>query len=403
MLFGSLLDWIGKAWRRRPHRQAAARPRSTRPWLEPLEDRLVPTVFIEPIPNQIAVENTVLEVALLGRTEVPPLGEPNVFFNIVGETHGAFINFDFEHGQFELGFVPTSDQVGQDLAFTLIGRNGANENDVAFVTFTVTVKGSRPEIESIANQTIALGQTLNLELEAIDYHNPPIPLKFSLEEAPEGALFNPETRIFTFTPTSSQSPGVFTVTLRVAQAENSDLFSEATFLITVVPPAPPLPPAPIPPLIPVNPVNVINPFADNNLITALTARASAPVLPRPATGFLDLGGINQGQVFVGVQQGKAAELPPPSSALAFPPAPNPAPFSSSLDLQVNLERATVAPLRLSNTENNTDGSSVERLHKDFFARSSAPEETTTTEEAPDQPMPPDPPTPPDQFLPPGQD
>jgi hypothetical protein len=34
---------------------------------------------------------------------------------------------------------------------------------------------------------------------------------------------------------------------------------------------------------------------------------------------------------------------------------------------LNLDRATPRPLRLSNTETNSDGSSVERLYKDFFS------------------------------------
>jgi hypothetical protein len=55
------------------------------------------------------------------------------------------------------------------------------------------------------------------------------------------------------------------------------------------------------------------------------------------------------------------------AGLPYDPAPDPSPFALPLDLQLNLDRATPRPLKLSNTEGSSDGSSVERLYKDFLS------------------------------------
>ena len=58
-------------------------------------------------------------------------------------------------------------------------------------------------------------------------------LTFSLSNAPSGATINPNTGIFSWTPTEAQGPGVYSVTINVTQNSSTPVTHSQTFNITV--------------------------------------------------------------------------------------------------------------------------------------------------------------------------
>jgi len=58
-------------------------------------------------------------------------------------------------------------------------------------------------------------------------------LTYSLSNAPAGALINPSTGVFTWTPTEAQGPGVYSITVKVTDNNLPPLSDSKTFTVTV--------------------------------------------------------------------------------------------------------------------------------------------------------------------------
>lgn len=104
------------------------------------------------------------------------------------------------------------------------------------VTFTITVNevNQPPELAPISDQVIAEGELLTLTALAADSDTPPNQLSFSLDPgAPEGAVIDPETGVFTWTPTTPDILTRFEVTVRVTDNGNPSLADTETFAIDV--------------------------------------------------------------------------------------------------------------------------------------------------------------------------
>ncbi len=87
--------------------------------------------------------------------------------------------------------------------------DGAGGVDREPVKITVHHVDRRPTIEAIADQTVDENQTLTLRLNGSDPDKEDQDnISFAMENLPEGALFDPNTRTFTWTPTYEQS-GVY--------------------------------------------------------------------------------------------------------------------------------------------------------------------------------------------------
>jgi len=82
--------------------------------------------------------------------------------------------------------------------------------------------GTPPELASIDNKTIDEGTTLTFSASATDVDLPKQSLFFSLKGAPEGASINSSTGAFSWTPTESQGPDTYTITIHVSDGFLSD-------------------------------------------------------------------------------------------------------------------------------------------------------------------------------------
>jgi hypothetical protein len=96
-----------------------------------------------------------------------------------------------------------------------------------------------PQLASVPDQTIILGQTLTFTVLATDADAPSQILTFGLlPNAPGGAAIGAESGVFSWTPASSQAPSTNSVTVQVTDNGVPPMNATRTFVLTVVwPPA----------------------------------------------------------------------------------------------------------------------------------------------------------------------
>ncbi|NOX38061.1 MAG: tandem-95 repeat protein [Calditrichaeota bacterium] len=105
-------------------------------------------------------------------------------------------------------WTPTFEQSGVYVVDFILD-DGAGGVDREPVKITVRHVDRKPTIEAIADQVIDENQTLTLELNGTDPDKEDQDkISFAMENLPEGATFDPETRTFRWTPTYEQS-GVY--------------------------------------------------------------------------------------------------------------------------------------------------------------------------------------------------
>ena len=103
-------------------------------------------------------------------------------------------------------------------------------------TFNVTVNdvNEAPVLAAIANQSVNEGSLLQFTATASDADLPANTLTYTLGPgAPAGASIDATSGVFTWTPTEGQGPGVYPVTIRVADDATPALSASRTFNITV--------------------------------------------------------------------------------------------------------------------------------------------------------------------------
>jgi hypothetical protein len=100
-------------------------------------------------------------------------------------------------------------------------------------TVTVTEVNTPPVLEPIADQTIAVGETLELSLTASDTDLPAQVLRFVFESgAPPGMVLS-EGGQLTWTPAEAQAPSTHTVVVRVTDDGPPPLSATNTFRVTL--------------------------------------------------------------------------------------------------------------------------------------------------------------------------
>jgi VCBS repeat-containing protein len=102
-------------------------------------------------------------------------------------------------------------------------------------SFTVLVNESNspPVLATIPNQTVSEGSPLSVSPSATDADQPPNVLTFRLGPgAPLGMNIDPSTGAITWTPAEAQGPGVFPITVQVADSAAANFVSQ-TFQVTV--------------------------------------------------------------------------------------------------------------------------------------------------------------------------
>ncbi len=92
-------------------------------------------------------------------------------------------------------------------------------SDSETVTINVTNVNRAPVLESIGNQSLTEGDSLNLVVNASDPDNSP--LTYSASNLPPGAVFTPSTRSLSWIPTLDQS-GTYNITFSVSDGSLND-------------------------------------------------------------------------------------------------------------------------------------------------------------------------------------
>lgn len=115
----------------------------------------------------------------------------------------------------ELGFTQKAPSYG--LTYLDIVRNRGNRQPVLTL----------PDIQPVNEES-----TLIMIATATD-PDPAQTLTFSLTEAPVGTSINPTTGVFTWTPTETQGPGIFTVTVAVRDNGSPELSDSRTIVVAV--------------------------------------------------------------------------------------------------------------------------------------------------------------------------
>ncbi len=130
-------------------------------------------------------------------------------------------------------YTPTQNFNGED-TFTFTATDGISNSNVGVVTVTVTSVNDAPMIDAIAPQSVDEQSLLTFNATASDPNDsPPDALTFSLQNAPAGASIDPVTGEFSWTPTETQGPGIYTPTVVVTDSGSPPLSDSTVVSITV--------------------------------------------------------------------------------------------------------------------------------------------------------------------------
>jgi VCBS repeat-containing protein len=142
---------------------------------------------------------------------------------INGPSHGSLVlNKD---GSFT--YRPETNWSGTD-SFTYLATDGDLDSNVATVALKVRPVNDAPVLYGIDDFTVAEGIELRLTAAAFDVDGDA--LTYSLT-GPDGALIDPNTGVFTWTPSETQGYGVYTIAVGVS---DGDLIDSQSFSVTVM-------------------------------------------------------------------------------------------------------------------------------------------------------------------------
>ena len=186
---------------------------------------------LAPIGDKNVDEGALLSFTATGTdVDLPP--DTLIYSLDAGAPAGASI--DPAAGQ----FTWTPDEAQGPGVYTVTVRitdNGAPPlNDCETIQITVAEVNQAPVLSPIGAKNVDEGVLLSFTATVTDADLPPNTLTFSLDAgAPAGASIDPATGLFTWTPTEAQGPGVYPVTVRVADDGTPPLDDYETIQITV--------------------------------------------------------------------------------------------------------------------------------------------------------------------------
>ena len=137
------------------------------------------------------------------------------------------------------------------------------------ITITVNEVNLAPVLGSIGSKSVGEGNLLTFTATATDADLPAQQFTYSLSNAPAGAVINASSGVFTWTPSETQGPGVYSVTVRVTDNGSPALSASEIISITVTE----VNVAPV--LAPIGNKNVIQ--GSNLTFTATATDADVPV------------------------------------------------------------------------------------------------------------------------------
>jgi hypothetical protein len=132
-------------------------------------------------------------------------------------------------------WTPSEEQGPSTNVFTtVVSDNGIPPlSSTNSFTVTVTEVNSPPVLIVPANQTINELATLSVSASATDPDIPANTLAFSLVSPPAGMTIFPETGAINWTPSESQGPGIYTITVVVSDNGSPPLSATNSFTVTV--------------------------------------------------------------------------------------------------------------------------------------------------------------------------
>ncbi len=139
----------------------------------------------------------------------------------------------FEEGK--LSWDPPPELAAGEYAVKVRASGGGLREPIeAEFKLKLTDVNKPPVITLPENLVATLGQEITTKLEAADPETPAEELKFALsDEAPEGAVYNAETRELTFTPPAEGEPGEVTINVTVTDAGEPAQTATAAIKVTV--------------------------------------------------------------------------------------------------------------------------------------------------------------------------
>ena len=134
-------------------------------------------------------------------------------------------------------WTPTETDGPGSYDITVVATDNGEPNRSATSTFQVVVRevNVAPVLDVLPNRLIVQRQTLTGNATASDTDIPTNSLTFRLDPgAPAGMTIHPQTGVFAWTPSSSDSPGNYPITVRVSDDGAPSLSRARSFTVTVL-------------------------------------------------------------------------------------------------------------------------------------------------------------------------
>jgi len=179
-------------------------------------------------------DRTIAELATLTANYVatdPDVPANAITYSLLSGPDGAVVN----PSTGLLTWTPTEQQGPGTYTISVVARDDGVPSLAATNSFRVTVTevNVAPVIVSVPDQTVAELTPLNINISATDADLPAQKLTYSLLNPPSGASIDPLTGAFTWTPTESQGPGTFNISVKVVDDAAAPLAATNTFKVTV--------------------------------------------------------------------------------------------------------------------------------------------------------------------------
>jgi hypothetical protein len=191
----------------------------------------VQEVNIAPTLNGVPASATIDELVAYGfnaSASDPDVPAQSLSFSLVGAPAGASIN----PGTGSFSWTPTEAQGPGVYTFAVRVSDGVVNTDSS-ISLTVNEVNAAPVLNAIANQTIDEETAFSLGASATDSDVPANVLTFSLDANPAGMSIDPNTGAMSWTPSETDGPGDYPVTVRVTDNGSPSLFHTVSFSVHV--------------------------------------------------------------------------------------------------------------------------------------------------------------------------
>jgi CSLREA domain-containing protein len=183
---------------------------------------------LDPIGNQTVTEGNLLTFTA---TATDPDVPPGALTYSLGGSVPSGASIDANSGVFT--WTPTEAQGPGSYTFDILVSDGQGGSDSETITVTVSEGANQaPVLDAIGDRTVAEGNVLSFTATATDPDVPPGALTYSLGgSVPSGASIDANSGVFTWTPTETQGPGVYTFDVLVSDGQGGS--DSETITVTV--------------------------------------------------------------------------------------------------------------------------------------------------------------------------